>query len=134
MWRLPGGAANSTQGSPSAPSLKPLLNHASSQASVAEALPRGARLAHLLATGQLRSWAFPLDPARQIVAELAAHAATRGPDAPTRSADEVRERVTGCGAPDLRRRRLTGAVTAPSAREIFQRALRGRGNRGGDGA
>ncbi|MER6268338.1 ATP-binding protein [Streptomyces sp900105755] len=40
--------------------------------------PRGARLARLLATEQLRSWGLPLDPARQIVAELAANAATHG--------------------------------------------------------
>jgi anti-sigma regulatory factor (Ser/Thr protein kinase) len=38
--------------------------------------PRGARLARLLATEQLRAWAVPLDPARQIVAELATNAAT----------------------------------------------------------
>ncbi|WSQ09949.1 ATP-binding protein [Streptomyces sp. NBC_01231] len=38
--------------------------------------PRGARLARLLATEQLRTWRIPLDPARQIVAELAANAAT----------------------------------------------------------
>ena len=38
--------------------------------------PRGARLARLLATEQLRSWGLPLDPARQVVAELAANAAT----------------------------------------------------------
>ncbi|MDX3248483.1 ATP-binding protein [Streptomyces sp. ME18-1-4] len=38
--------------------------------------PRGARLARLLAVEQLRSWELPLDPARQIVAELAANAAT----------------------------------------------------------
>ncbi|MDQ1036348.1 anti-sigma regulatory factor (Ser/Thr protein kinase) [Streptomyces sp. V3I8] len=38
--------------------------------------PRGARLARLLATEQLRSWGFPLDPARHLVAELAANAAT----------------------------------------------------------
>ncbi len=38
--------------------------------------PRGARLARLLATEQLRTWALPLDPARQIVAELATNAAT----------------------------------------------------------
>lgn len=37
---------------------------------------RGARLARLLPTEQLRSWAIPLDPARQIVAELATNAAT----------------------------------------------------------
>ncbi|MFG3656605.1 ATP-binding protein [Streptomyces sp. NPDC047706] len=40
--------------------------------------PRGARLARLLATEQLRSWEIPLDPGRQIVAELAANAATHG--------------------------------------------------------
>lgn len=40
--------------------------------------PRGARLARLLATEQLRSWGLPLDPARQIVAELSANAATHG--------------------------------------------------------
>ncbi|PZT68813.1 ATP-binding protein [Streptomyces sp. SW4] len=40
--------------------------------------PRGARLARLLATEQLRSWDLPLDPARQLVAELAANAADHG--------------------------------------------------------
>ncbi|EKX62948.1 ATP-binding protein [Streptomyces ipomoeae] len=40
--------------------------------------PRGARLARLLATEQLRSWGLPLDPARHIVAELAANATTHG--------------------------------------------------------
>lgn len=40
--------------------------------------PRGARLARLLATEQLRAWALPLDPARQLVAELAANAADHG--------------------------------------------------------
>ncbi|WP_437097103.1 ATP-binding protein [Streptomyces sp. enrichment culture] len=39
---------------------------------------RGARLARLLATEQLRSWELPLDPARLIVAELAANAAVHG--------------------------------------------------------
>lgn len=39
---------------------------------------RGARLARLLATEQLRSWDLPLDPARLIVAELANNAATHG--------------------------------------------------------
>ncbi|WP_031103276.1 ATP-binding protein [Streptomyces sp. NRRL S-146] len=38
--------------------------------------PRGARLARLLATEQLRSWGLPLDPAAHIVAELASNAAT----------------------------------------------------------
>ncbi|MER6073716.1 ATP-binding protein [Streptomyces sp. NPDC001817] len=40
--------------------------------------PRGARLARLPATEQLRSWGIPLDPAELIVAELAANAATHG--------------------------------------------------------
>ncbi|WGD41487.1 ATP-binding protein [Streptomyces cathayae] len=39
---------------------------------------RGARLARLLAIEQLRSWELPLDPARLIVAELAANAAVHG--------------------------------------------------------
>ncbi|MFI6487672.1 ATP-binding protein [Streptomyces sp. NPDC050564] len=40
--------------------------------------PRGARLARLLATEQLRAWELPLHPAEHIVAELAANAATHG--------------------------------------------------------
>lgn len=40
--------------------------------------PRGARLARLLVTEQLRSWGLPLDPAAHIVAELANNAATHG--------------------------------------------------------
>ncbi|MFF0159191.1 ATP-binding protein [Streptomyces sp. NPDC005263] len=40
--------------------------------------PRGARLARLLATEQLRSWDLPLDPAAHIVAELAGNAVTHG--------------------------------------------------------
>lgn len=40
--------------------------------------PRGARLARLLATEQLRSWGLPLDPARHLVAELSANAAAHG--------------------------------------------------------
>ncbi|MFF5520722.1 ATP-binding protein [Streptomyces coeruleorubidus] len=40
--------------------------------------PRGARLARLLATEQLRSWGLPLDPARQVIAELSANAAQHG--------------------------------------------------------
>ncbi|WP_212907951.1 ATP-binding protein [Streptomyces sp. TS71-3] len=35
---------------------------------------RGARLARLLAGEQLRAWGLPLDPARLVVAELAANA------------------------------------------------------------
>ncbi|MEU5536792.1 ATP-binding protein [Streptomyces sp. NPDC020362] len=40
--------------------------------------PRGARLARLLATEQLRSWGLPLDPAVHVVGELAVNAATHG--------------------------------------------------------
>ncbi|MFJ4617623.1 ATP-binding protein [Streptomyces sp. NPDC088812] len=40
--------------------------------------PRGARLARLLATEQLRTWGLPADPAALIVAELAANAVTHG--------------------------------------------------------
>ncbi|MFD9392902.1 ATP-binding protein [Streptomyces sp. NPDC060000] len=40
--------------------------------------PRGARLARLLTSEQLRSWGLPVDPAGQIVAELAANAVTHG--------------------------------------------------------
>jgi anti-sigma regulatory factor (Ser/Thr protein kinase) len=40
--------------------------------------PRGARLARLLATEQLRTWGLPPDPAALIVAELANNAATHG--------------------------------------------------------
>ncbi|MEU9985981.1 ATP-binding protein [Streptomyces sp. NPDC048045] len=40
--------------------------------------PQGARLARLLATEQLRTWGLPLDRTPQIVAELAANAATHG--------------------------------------------------------
>ncbi|MGW1270533.1 ATP-binding protein [Streptomyces sp. NPDC002491] len=39
---------------------------------------RGARLARLLAAEQLRSWEMPLDPARLVVAELAANAVLHG--------------------------------------------------------
>ncbi|WP_236570114.1 ATP-binding protein [Streptomyces mexicanus] len=40
--------------------------------------PRGARLARLLATEQLRSWGLPVHPAEHIVAELAANAVAHG--------------------------------------------------------
>ncbi|MEU5536715.1 ATP-binding protein [Streptomyces sp. NPDC020362] len=40
--------------------------------------PQGARAARLLAAEQLRTWGLPLDRAPQIVAELAANAATHG--------------------------------------------------------
>ncbi|MEV7388540.1 MULTISPECIES: ATP-binding protein [unclassified Streptomyces] len=39
---------------------------------------RGARLARLLATEQLRAWGLPLEDAAHVVAELAANAATHG--------------------------------------------------------
>ncbi|QTE00296.1 ATP-binding protein [Streptomyces cyanogenus] len=40
--------------------------------------PRGARLARMLTEQQLRTWGLPLETATQIVAELAANAATHG--------------------------------------------------------
>ncbi|AKN69445.1 hypothetical protein QR97_06035 [Streptomyces sp. PBH53] len=40
--------------------------------------PRGARLARLLTEQQLRTWGLPLERPTQIVAELAANAATHG--------------------------------------------------------
>ncbi|MEU0766993.1 ATP-binding protein [Streptomyces albogriseolus] len=40
--------------------------------------PRGARLARLLAVDTLRSWGIPHETAGQVVAELAANAATHG--------------------------------------------------------
>ncbi|MFI2379367.1 ATP-binding protein [Streptomyces sp. NPDC018964] len=40
--------------------------------------PRGAHQARLLGAGQLRSWGLPVDPARQVIAELAVNAATHG--------------------------------------------------------
>ncbi|MFJ4948711.1 ATP-binding protein [Streptomyces sp. NPDC088760] len=40
--------------------------------------PRGARLARLLTEQQLRTWELPLETPTQIVAELAANAATHG--------------------------------------------------------
>ncbi|MEU7430779.1 ATP-binding protein [Streptomyces sioyaensis] len=39
---------------------------------------RGARLARLLATEELRSWGLPFDAPAQVIAELAANAATHG--------------------------------------------------------
>ncbi|MFG2287062.1 ATP-binding protein [Streptomyces sp. NPDC048595] len=39
---------------------------------------RGARLARLLATEQLRSWGLPLETAAHVIAELAANAALHG--------------------------------------------------------
>ncbi|MGY0068934.1 ATP-binding protein [Streptomyces sp. QTS137] len=60
---------------------------------------RGARLARLLAAGQLDAWGLPLDPVRLIVAELAANAAVHG-------------RVPGRGF------RLGLTVTAPATLRI----------------
>lgn len=67
---------------------------------------RGARLARLLATEQLRSWELPLDPARLVVAELAANAVVHG-------------RVPG------RSFRLTLSVTASSTLRIEVTDTRG---------
>ncbi|MFD8230758.1 ATP-binding protein [Streptomyces sp. NPDC059696] len=57
------------------PELRTSVRHFSLQLS---ATPRGARLARLLAAEQLRTWGLPLDPGRQIVAELSVNAATHG--------------------------------------------------------
>ncbi|MEU6468725.1 ATP-binding protein [Streptomyces massasporeus] len=57
------------------PELRTLVRNFSLQLSPT---PRGARLARLLATEQLRSWGLPLDPARQVIAELSNNAATHG--------------------------------------------------------
>ncbi|MFJ7291726.1 ATP-binding protein [Streptomyces collinus] len=57
------------------PELRTSLRNFSLQLS---ATSRGARLARLLSTEQLRSWGLPLDPARQVIAELSNNAATHG--------------------------------------------------------
>ncbi|MBX9363053.1 ATP-binding protein [Streptomyces sp. WAC04114] len=57
------------------PELRSPVRNSSLQLS---ATPRGARLARLLAAEQLRSWGLPLDPARQVIAELSTNAATHG--------------------------------------------------------
>ena len=57
---------------------------------------RGARLARLLTAEQLLSWGLPLDPARLIVAELAANAVVHG-KVPGRSF-RLALTVTACGA------------------------------------
>ncbi|WP_037803970.1 ATP-binding protein [Streptomyces sp. NRRL F-5135] len=61
-------AENAAQLDPVAPTFSVLLS----------STPRGARLARLLADDQLRSWGLPSDPARHLVAELAANAASHG--------------------------------------------------------
>lgn len=63
------------QKSPELPELTTPIRNFSVQLSPT---PRGARLARLLTTEQLRSWGLPLDPAAHIVAELAANAVTHG--------------------------------------------------------
>ncbi|MFD0316560.1 ATP-binding protein [Streptomyces flavalbus] len=60
---------------------------------------RGARLARLLAVQQLSEWGVPLDPARVVVAELAANAVLHG-------------RVPGRGF------RLTLSVTQPDVLRV----------------
>ncbi|MFF3452006.1 ATP-binding protein [Streptomyces sp. NPDC002667] len=67
---------------------------------------RGARLARLLAAEQLHSWELPLDPARLVVAELAANAVLHG-------------RVSG------RSFRLTLAVRAPRTLRVEVTDARG---------
>ncbi|MPY36098.1 ATP-binding protein [Streptomyces adustus] len=54
---------------------RPPLHHFSVPLS---ATRRGARLARLLAAGELHDWGLPLDPARLVVAELAANAVLHG--------------------------------------------------------
>ncbi|MEU6239947.1 ATP-binding protein [Streptomyces sp. NPDC047024] len=55
------------------------LNHRAGDFSLLfSSTPRGARLARLLAADQLRSWGLSSGTASQIVAELAANAATHG--------------------------------------------------------
>ncbi|TPQ19742.1 ATP-binding protein [Streptomyces sporangiiformans] len=55
------------------------LDHAARNFSVLlSPTPRGARLARLLATEQLRAWELPLEAASHIVAELAANAVAHG--------------------------------------------------------
>ncbi|WP_446046503.1 ATP-binding protein [Streptomyces olivaceus] len=60
---------------PKSTELAPPVRHYSVQLSPT---PRGARLARLLGTEQLRSWGLPLDPARHLVAELSNNAADHG--------------------------------------------------------
>ncbi|MFF4281993.1 ATP-binding protein [Streptomyces kronopolitis] len=70
------------------------------------ATPRGARLARILAVEQLASWGLPFDPARLLVAELAANAVQHG-------------RVAG------RSFRLTLAVVPPATLRIEVTDTRG---------
>ncbi|MEW1602947.1 ATP-binding protein [Streptomyces sp. NPDC093808] len=53
---------------------RPVLNFSLQLSST----PRGARLARLLATEQLRAWGLPPHPAELLVGELAANAVTHG--------------------------------------------------------
>lgn len=86
--------------------------------------PRGARLARLLSTEQLRSWGILSDAAAQVIAELAANAATHG-RVPGRNfqltlnvfGDTLRVEVT-----DTRRERLPKAQH-PGAEEESGRGL-----------
>ncbi|MDO0913941.1 ATP-binding protein [Streptomyces sp. DT2A-34] len=68
---------NQEAAAPATP-LPQLNNHIRNFSVQLSPTPRGARLARLLATEQLRNWGLPLDPAKHIVAELAANAATHG--------------------------------------------------------
>lgn len=65
---------NQETAGPEAPRVEPVRNFSV----LLSPTSRGARLARLLATEQLRSWELPLSPADQIVAELATNAATHG--------------------------------------------------------
>jgi anti-sigma regulatory factor (Ser/Thr protein kinase) len=70
--------------------------------------PRGARLGRLLAEEQLRSWGFPSDPARLLVAELTANAAAHGrvPGRDFRLTLHLRCSVLRIEVTDTRRERL----------------------------
>lgn len=77
---------------------------------------RGARLARLLATEQLRSWGLPLDAAAHVVAELAANAALHGrvPGRDFRLALTVHGPTLRIEVTDARAERLPAPVTHPA--------------------
>ncbi|MGY6020533.1 ATP-binding protein [Streptomyces spinosirectus] len=95
--------------------------------------PRGARLARLLATEQLRTWGLPSDPAEHIVAELAANAATHG-RVPGRDfrltlyvvADTLRIEVTDTRGDRLPRTQLPAAEAESGRGLVLVDALAGK--------
>ena len=91
--------------------------------------PRGARLARLLTTEQLRTWGLPLHPAEHIVAELASNAVTHGrvPGRDFRLTLHVVGSTLRIEVTDTRRERLPTAPTAGPWRRVRPRpAPRGR--------